>query len=78
MKNGNESSRPPDCPETNGEKGEGKKADGGVGIALGMCFGSAFGLLIQIITGEIMWLSMGVAAGLVIGAAIDSAGKRKK
>ncbi|MDE6260360.1 MAG: hypothetical protein K2M42_05780 [Oscillospiraceae bacterium] len=48
------------------------------GIALGLCFGSAFGLLIQVITGEVMWLPMGVAVGFGLAVAIGSIGKSKK
>lgn len=59
---------PPDI-EDGGEKEEGK---GSTGLALGICFGCAVGLLVQIITGEVMWLPMGVAVGFGLTVAIDN------
>lgn len=58
--------------------GEEEKDEGSTSTALGLCFGCAFGLLVQIITGEIMWLPMGVAVGFGLAVAIGSIGKRKK
>lgn len=51
------------------------KEDGGTGAALGICFGCAFGLLVQIITGEVMWLPMGVAVGFGLAVAIGNTGR---
>ena len=41
--------------------------EGSPGIALGLCFGSAFGVLAWVLTGSIIWLPIGVAVGLGLG-----------
>lgn len=78
MKSDNENKKPLDIQDDGGENGEGKKADGGTGIALGICFGCAFGLLVQVITGDIIWLPIGVAVGCSLGLTIGSIGKKDK
>ena len=58
--------------------GEGEKDKGSTGLALGLCFGSAFGLLVQVITGSVIWLPIGAAAGFGLGFATGGAGKKGK
>ncbi len=53
--------------------------DGGsINLPLGLCFGAAFGLLVQVITGNIIWFPIGVAAGFGLGTAIGSGGGKRK
>lgn len=56
--------------------GEEEKDEGSTGIALGLCFGSAFGLLVQVLTGNIIWLPVGVAVGFGLGTAFGHMGKK--
>ena len=58
---------------------DGKEENSGsTGLALGLCFGCAFGLLVQVITGDIIWLPIGAAAGYGLGFAVGSTAKKKK
>lgn len=58
--------------------GKGEKDKGSTGPALGLCFGSAFGLLVQVITGSAVWFPIGVAVGFGLGFAIGDSGKKEE
>lgn len=75
MKNGSGKDKTPLDFEDGGEEKEGTSSSGNT---LGLCFGCALGLLVQVVTGEVMWLPMGVAVGYGLGFAIGTAGKKKK
>ena len=59
------------------EDGGEKKDEGGSGSALGIRFGCCFGLLVQVITGDIIWLPIGVAVGFGLGFAFGDRGRKR-
>ena len=73
MKNDSEK-KPPDTDD--GEMNE--EEGGGSALPLGMCFGSAMGLLGMVLTGEIFWLTIGVGAGVMLGLAWGQWNKHDK
>ena len=66
-----------DDEDTGEEDKEGGESGGSV-LPLGMCFGSAAGLLGMTLTGEIFWLTIGVAVGTMLGLAWDGMKKHDK
>lgn len=58
------------------EKDEDSAEKSGSAAALGICFGCAFGLLAQVITGDVIWLPVGVAVGCGLGFAVGDSGKK--
>lgn len=73
MNDGNEK-KPPDV-ACGGKK---QDTDTSPGAALGICFGCAFGLLVQILTEDVIWLPIGVAAGYGLGFAFGGTIKSGK
>lgn len=59
-----------------GEKNGDREEKSGYGAALGICFGCAFGLLVQVLTGNIIWLPIGAAIGCGLGIAAGGSGKK--
>lgn len=58
--------------------GKEEKDRGSTGPALGLCFGSALGLLVYVVTGDIIWFPIWVAIGCGLGFATGDSGKHKK
>lgn len=56
----------------------GKKRDEGLGAALGICYGSALGMLGMALTGELWLMPIGISLGLMLGLLLGAAKKHDR